>query len=120
MASTTIKVLNKINDRLNKLQNDYITITTGIVFTSDTEFYYIFKIYYLDKLKETIKADTDKDYERIYSKLADKYNALIQVDYSDLTDKQLMYLTGENRTEPVAVEMGNIFMEVYNRNGKDK
>lgn len=93
MRTNIKKQLNNINDRLDKFIK--YTIEHTIIFTSDTEFCYLFNVYNRHhKLVETCKIDASdiKGLENCSNSLENKYKTKIITNYDTLSTEQLNYL----------------------------
>ena len=80
-----------------------VIITTGIVFTSDTEFYYIFNVFKDNKIADKVRANDVIAFDRVFKELANKYEVNIIYDYGDLTYMQLKY--HNLQLEPLAFQL---------------
>jgi len=106
-------ILDRASKKMQDLTKDVI-ITTGIVFTSDTEFYYIFNVFKDNKIADKVRANDVITFDRVFKELANKYEVNIIYDYGDLTYMQLKYLAEElgdipNRVEQV--ELNSAYMD---------
>lgn len=113
LNKTQIKsIMDRLNKKMQDLQKDII-ITSGIIFTSDKDFYYIFTIYQDNKIKDKITADNIDDFDKIYKNLTNKYKVNIIYDYTDLNYNQLKYLSEyyitPNRIEQI--ELNNVYID---------
>ena len=98
---------NKANNKLKEIVKQDISIVSKIVFTSATEFYYVFNVIRKGELIDRIRANDSKQYDKIFKELANKLEVNIVYDYSDLTYKQLDFLskyTKDNRVETGELE----------------
>ena len=85
------KVINSYEDKLGVLEYDFF-IVSSIVFTSDTDYYYLFSVYQDNKVVEKIAVNDSTDYDRTFKDLSIKYKTNVIYNYNDLTSKQLKYL----------------------------
>ena len=88
-------VKNKIKtlvDRLDTLDSTDIIIT--LKFTSNTEYFYIFKVFKNNKLIKEITAQKDCNFKDLVRNLKLKFSARLSTDFSNLTIAQLEYLAG--------------------------
>ena len=85
------KVINSYEDKLSVLEYDFF-IVSSIVFTSDTDYYYLFSVYQDNKVVEKIAVNDSTDYDRTFKDLSIKYKTNVIYNYNDLTSKQLKYL----------------------------
>lgn len=96
-------IVDRANNKLREL-NKKVIITTGVVFTSDKDFYYIFNIYKDNKIIDKKRANDVNSFNTIFKELADKYEVNIIYDYSDLTYTQINYLANEIADIPNKIE----------------
>lgn len=96
-------IVDRANNKLREL-NKKVIITTGVVFTSDKDFYYIFNIYKDNKIVDKKRANDVNAFDTIFKELADKYEVNIIYDYSDLTYTQINYLANEIADIPNKIE----------------
>ena len=89
------KIVNRYDERLKELDKD-VVIFSGIVFTSDTDYYYIFSIYKDNKLISKVRANDSKEYDKVFADLTNKYEVNILTRYDDLNSKQISYLIAES------------------------
>ena len=73
-------IVDRANNKLREL-NKKVIITTGVVFTSDKDFYYIFNIYKDNKIIDKKRANDVNSFNTIFKELADKYEVNIIYDY---------------------------------------
>ena len=85
------KIVSSYEDKLNTLNYDYFIISS-IVFTSDTDYYYLFSVFSDNKVIDKIKLDDASKYKDTFRDLANKYKTNVIYNYNDLTFKQLKYL----------------------------
>lgn len=85
------KIVSSYEDKLNTLNYDYFIISS-IVFTSDTDYYYLFSVFSDNKVIDKIKLDDASKYNDTFRDLAVKYKTNVIYNYNDLTFKQLKYL----------------------------
>lgn len=85
------KIVSNYEDKLNTLNYDYFIISS-IVFTSDTDYYYLFSVFSDNKVIDKIKLDDASKYNDTFRDLAIKYKTNVIYNYNDLTFKQLKYL----------------------------
>ena len=85
------KIVNRYDERLKELDKD-VVIFSGVVFTSDTDYYYIFSIYKDNKLVSKVRANDSKEYDKVFADLTNKYEVNILTRYDDLKSKQISYL----------------------------
>lgn len=85
------KIVNRYDERLKELDKD-VVIFSGIVFTSDTDYYYIFSIYKDNKLVSKVRANDSKEYDKVFADLTNKYEVNILTRYDDLNSNQIKYL----------------------------
>ena len=100
------------NKKLKELDKD-IVITNNIIFTNQTEFYYIFKIYQNDVCIKKVKASNNNEYDKVFKDLATMYGANIIYNYTDLNINQLNYLS--NISDDIRVNKDEIISEIFNR-----
>ncbi len=96
-------IVDRANNKLREL-NKKVIITTGVVFTGDKDFYYIFNIYKDNKIIDKKRANDVNAFDTIFKELADKYEVNIIYDYSDLTYTQINYLANEIADIPNKIE----------------
>lgn len=96
-------IVDRANNKLREL-NKKVIITTGVVFNSDKDFYYIFNIYKDNKIVDKKRANDVNAFDTIFKELADKYEVNIIYDYSDLTYTQINYLANEIADIPNKIE----------------
>ena len=85
------KIVSSYEDKLNTLNYDYFIISS-IVFTSDTDYYYLFSVFSDNKVIDKIKLDDASKYNDTFRDLAVKYKTNVIYYYNDLTFKLLKYL----------------------------
>ena len=85
------KIVNRYDERLKELDKD-VVIFSGIVFTSDTDYYYIFSIYKDNKLISKVRANNSIEYDKVFADLTNKYEVNILTRYDDLNSYQISYL----------------------------
>jgi hypothetical protein len=85
------KIVSNYEDKLNTLNYDYFIISS-IVFTSDTDYYYLFSVFSDNKVIDKIKLDDASKYKDTFRDLANKYKTNVIYNYNDLTFNQLKYL----------------------------
>ena len=85
------KIVNRYDERLKELDKD-VVIFSGIVFTSDTDYYYIFSIYKDNKLVSKVRANDIIEYDKVFADLTNKYEVNILTRYDDLNSNQIKYL----------------------------
>ena len=85
------KIVNRYDERLKELDKD-VVIFSGIVFTSDTDYYYIFSIYKDNKLISKVRANDIIEYDKVFADLTNKYEVNILTRYDDLNSNQIKYL----------------------------
>ena len=85
------KIVSSYEDKLSSLNYDYFVIAS-IVFTSDTDYYYLFSVFSDNKVIDKIKLDDASKYKATFKELADKYKTNIIYNYEDLNHNQLKYL----------------------------
>ena len=98
---------NKANNKLKEIVKQDISIVSKIVFTSATEFYYVFNVIRKGEIIDKVRANNSRQYDERFKELANKYEVNIIYDYSDLTYSQLEYLAGykkDNRVESGTLE----------------
>lgn len=105
--------LKKINDKLDKANRKLkdivkqdVSVVSKIVFTSDTEFYYVFNVIRKGDIIDKVRANNVSQYDKAFKDLANKYEVNIIYDYSDLTFSQLKYLS--ELDTPNKVEKGEL------------
>lgn len=99
--------IDKANKKLKEIVKQDVSIVSKIVFTSDTEFYYVFNVIRKGELIDKVRANNSRQYDERFKELANKYEVNIIYDYSDLTYNQLEYLAGykkDNRVESGTLE----------------
>lgn len=99
----------KTNNKLKSLKD--VIITSGIVFTSDTSFYHIFKVYKYGVIITDRVAYSDYKYDKIFKELTTKYKVNIIYDYSDLTTEQLDYLMEQDITTTDPKELKRAYIQ---------
>lgn len=85
------KVINNYEDKLKVLNADYF-IVSNVIFTSDTDYYYLFSVYQDKKVIDKIPINNASDYNKVFKDLSIKYKTNVIYNYNDLTSKQLSYL----------------------------
>ena len=85
------KVLNSYEDKLNALNYDYFIISS-VIFTSDTDYYYLFSVFKDNKIVDKIPVNDASEYNKVFKDLSIKYKTNIIYNYKDLTSSQLDYL----------------------------
>lgn len=106
-STTQIRsMIDRANNKLKELKKDII-ITTGIVFTSFKDYYYIFNVYQNNEWIDKIRANDSKAFDRVFKELTTKYEVNIIYDYTDLTYSQLTQLKADKkaRVEPLELDM---------------
>lgn len=99
--------IDKANKKLKEIVKQDVSIVSKIVFTSDTEFYYVFNVIRKGEIIDKVRANNSRQYDERFKELANKYEVNIIYDYSDLTYSQLEYLAGykkDNRVESGTLE----------------
>lgn len=99
--------IDKANKKLKEIVKQDVSIVSKIVFTSDTEFYYVFNVIRKGEIIDKVRANNSRQYDERFKELANKYEVNIIYDYSDLTYNQLEYLAGykkDNRVESGTLE----------------
>lgn len=89
------KIISNYEDKLSILDYDYFIISS-IVFTSDTDYYYLFSVFKDNKILEKVDVHKQQEYSKIFKDLSLKYKTNVIYNYGDLTDKQLKYLDALN------------------------
>ena len=100
-------IVDRANKKLKELSKD-VVITTGIVFTSDTDFYYIFNVYRDKKIFDKVRANDVEQFNKVFKDLTCKYEVNIIYDYTDLTYSQLEYLSDIVDSIPNKIEPNEI------------
>lgn len=106
-STTQIRsIIDRANHKLKDLNND-IVITTGIIFTSFKDYYYIFNVYQNKKWIDKIRANDSKAFDKVFKDLTTKYEVNIIYDYTDLTFSQLSQLREDKnaRVEHIELDM---------------
>lgn len=103
------KIISSYEDKLSSLNYDYFIIAS-VVFTSDTDYYYLFSVFKDNQIIEKVSADS-KDYNKTFKDLSIKYKTNIIYNYNDLTTKQLNYLDSLNDNYLNKDEIGNILFK---------
>lgn len=103
------KIISSYEDKLSSLNYDYFIIAS-VVFTSDTDYYYLFSVFKDNQIIEKVSADS-KDYNKIFKDLSIKYKTNIIYNYNDLNSKQLKYLDSLNDNYLNKDEIGNILFK---------
>lgn len=85
------KVLNSYEDKLSALNYDYFIISS-VIFTSDTDYYYLFSVFKDNKIVDKIPVNDASEYNKVFKELALKYKTNVIYNYKDLTSSQLDYL----------------------------
>jgi hypothetical protein len=85
------KVLNSYEDKLSALNYDYFIISS-VIFTSDTDYYYLFSVFKDNKIVDKIPVNDASEYNKVFKELSIKYKTNIIYNYKDLTSSQLDYL----------------------------
>lgn len=85
------KVLNSYEDKLSALNYDYFIISS-VIFTSDTDYYYLFSVFKDNKIVDKIPVNDASEYNKIFKELTLKYKTNVIYNYKDLTSSQLDYL----------------------------
>lgn len=85
------KIISNYEDKLSILDYDYF-IVSSIIFTSDTDYYYLFSVFKDNKILEKVDVHKQQEYSKIFKELSLKYKTNVLYNYNDLTDKQLKYL----------------------------
>lgn len=85
------KIVNRYDERLKELDKD-VVIFSSVIFTSDTDYYYIFSIYKDNKLINKVRANDIIEYDKVFADLTNKYEVNILTRYDDLNDNQINYL----------------------------
>lgn len=85
------KIVSNYEDKLNTLNYGYFIISS-IVFTSDTDYYYLFSVFSDNKVIDKIKLDDASKYKDTFKELAVKYKTNVIYNYNDLTFNQLKFL----------------------------
>ena len=99
--------INRANNKLKEIVKQDVSVVSKIVFTSDTEFYYVFNVIRKGEIIDKVRANNSRQYDERFKELANKYEVNIIYDYSDLTYSQLEYLAGykkDNRVESGTLE----------------
>lgn len=103
-------ILDKAYKKMQELDKN-IVITTGIIFTSQTDFFYIFNIFKDNKAVEKISVNDVETWNKTFKDLTTKYKVNIIYDYSDLTFNQILYLR-ENLTDLIeSTELESVYMD---------
>lgn len=114
LSKTQIKsIVDRFNNKLKELNKDVI-ITTGLIFTSDTDFYYIFNVYKNNKILDKIRANNVEQFNKAFKDLTCKYEVNIIYDYTDLTYSQLDYLynnTNDKQTKIESIELYSAYLD---------
>ena len=103
------KIINSYEDKLSVLDYDYFIIAS-VVFTSDTDYYYLFSVFKDNQIIEKVSSDS-KDYNKTFKDLSIKYKTNIIYNYNDLNKKQLEYLDKANDKHINQDEIGNILFK---------
>ena len=103
------KIISSYEDKLSVLDYDYFIIT-NIVFTSESDYYYLFSVFKDNQIIEKVSSDS-KDYDKTFKDLSIKYKTNIIYNYNDLNSKQLKYLDSLNDYHLNKDEIGNILFK---------
>ena len=103
------KIISSYEDKLSSLNYDYFIIAS-VVFTSDTDYYYLFSVFKDNQIIEKVSVDS-KDYNKAFKDLSIKYKTNIIYNYNDLNSKQLKYLDSLNDNHLNKDEIGNILFK---------
>lgn len=103
------KIISSYEDKLSVLDYDYFIIT-NIVFTSESDYYYLFSVFKDNQIIEKVSSDS-KDYDKTFKDLSIKYKTNIIYNYNDLNSKQLKYLDSLNDNHLNKDEIGNILFK---------
>lgn len=104
------KIINSYEDKLSVLDYDYFIISS-IVFTSDTDYYYLFSVFKDNKVIDKISISKASDYSKIFKELSIKYKTNVIYNYNDLTNTQLNYLDSLNDNVLNQEEISNILFK---------
>lgn len=104
------RVITNYEDKLSVLDYDYFIIS-NIIFTSDTDYYYLFSIFKDNKLIEKIAVNDKKDYSKTFKDLSTKYKTNIIFNYNDLTTTQVNYLNDTHDKNINQDEISNILFK---------
>lgn len=111
------KFLIKTNDIITSYEDklkilDYnCFVTSNIIFTSKTEYYYLFNVFKDNKVIEQISITNTKDYNKVFKELSVKYKTNIIYNYNDLSYKQLKYLDSLDDTNINKDEINNLIFK---------
>lgn len=104
------KVISNYEDKLSVLDYDYFIISS-IIFTSDTEYYYLFSVFKDNQILEKVDIHKSQDYDKTFKELSLKYKTNVIYNYRDLTDSQLKYLDSLNDKNLNKDEIGDILFK---------
>ena len=85
------KIIDNYEGKLEILDYDYFIIS-NIIFTSDTDYYYLFSVFKDNKVIDKVVINDGKDYDKTFKELSIKYKTNVIYNYNDLTFTQLSYL----------------------------
>ena len=105
-------IVERADTKLKELGKDTV-ITNSIIFTNQTEFYYLFKVYQNKICIKKVKATNSKEFDKAFKELADKYGANIIFDYTDLSRHQIIYL--QNLDKDNRANQDELYSEFWNR-----
>lgn len=82
----------KMTDKIKQILKHDTSIISRVIFTKSKEFYYMFYVIQKGVVKTKKRANSVKEFDKVYEELTNEYNSNIIYDYTDLTKKQLEYL----------------------------
>lgn len=106
----TNDIITSYEDKLKILDYNYFVIS-NIIFTSKTEYYYLFNVFKDNKVIEQISITNTKDYNKVFKELSVKYKTNIIYNYNDLSYKQLKYLDSLDDTNINKDEINNLIFK---------
>ena len=106
----TNDIITSYEDKLKVLDYNYFVIS-NIIFTSKTEYYYLFNVFKDNKVIEQISITNTKDYNKVFKELSVKYKTNIIYNYNDLSYKQLKYLDSLDDTNLNKDEINNLIFK---------
>lgn len=106
----TNDIITSYEDKLKVLDYNYFVIS-NIIFTSKTEYYYLFNVFKDNKVIEQISITNTKDYNKVFKELSVKYKTNIIYNYNDLSYKQLKYLDSLDDTNINKDEINNLIFK---------
>lgn len=84
------KMIDNYESKLKILDYDYFIIT-NVIFTSSTDYYYLFSVFKDNQVIEKVAVDS-KDFDKTFRDLSIKYKTNVIYNYNDLNYDQLHFL----------------------------